>query len=253
MDLGLEEKVALVTGASDGIGRAIAEAMTAAGATVVINARNEERLLAAAAALRSAGGHVRAVAGDVSSAAEVERLVAAVRQEEGDPDVLVVNAGGPPKGQATSLSDEEWGRAYELTLMSAVRLARAVLPAMRRAGWGRIVNVTSLSVREPLDMLTLSNVMRSGLTAYAKTLATEVAAEGVTVNNVAPGYTATERLNELFEDDAAKARLVAAIPAGRLAEPGEIAAAAAFLASRQAAYITGQTLLVDGGFVKSPF
>lgn len=253
MDLGLEGRTALVTGASDGIGLAVAGTLAAEGAKVVINARGRERLEAAAAELRAAGGTVRAVAADVSVAAEVEALVRDVRDVEGDPDVLIANAGGPPKGLPSTLSDEQWHQAYEVTLMSLVRLARAVLPAMRRRRWGRIVTITSLSVREPITDLTLSNAMRSGLTAYAKSLATEVAADGVTVNNVAPGYTATERLNELFADDAAKDDLVATIPARRLAEPSEIAAAAAFLASRPAAYVTGQTLLVDGGYVKSPF
>lgn len=253
MDLGLEGRTALVTGASDGIGLAVAGTLAAEGAKVIINARGRERLEAAAAELRAAGGNVRAVAADLSVAAEVEALVRDVRDVEGDPDVLIANAGGPPKGLPSTLSDEQWRQAYELTLMSLVRLARAVLPAMRRRRWGRIVTLTSLSVREPITDLTLSNAMRSGLTAYAKSLATEVAADGVTVNNVAPGYTATERLNELFADDAAKDDLVATIPARRLAEPSEIAAAAAFLASRPAAYVTGQTLLVDGGYVKSPF
>lgn len=253
MDLGLEGRTALVTGASDGIGLAVAGTLAAEGAKVIINARGRERLEAAAAELRAAGGNVRAVAADLSVAAEVEALVRDVRDVEGDPDVLIANAGGPPKGLPSTLSDEQWRQAYELTLMSLVRLARAVLPAMRRRRWGRIVTITSLSVREPITDLTLSNAMRSGLTAYAKSLATEVAADGVTVNNVAPGYTATERLNELFADDAAKDDLVATIPARRLAEPSEIAAAAAFLASRPAAYVTGQTLLVDGGYVKSPF
>ncbi|HZJ10606.1 MAG TPA: SDR family oxidoreductase [Trueperaceae bacterium] len=253
MELGIAGKVALVTGASEGIGKAIAAALAAEGATVVVNARGKERLDAAAAELEAAGGRVSAVAGDVSSTDDIEALVTEVRRSVGDPDVLVVNAGGPPKGLPSALSDEQWRLAYELTLMSAVRLTREVLPAMRRSGWGRIINVTSLSVREPIDELTLSNAMRSGLTAFARTLATEVAAEGVTVNNIAPGYTATARLNELFDDDAAKAALVAIIPARRLAEPAEIAAAAVFLASSRAGYITGQTLLVDGGFVRSQF
>src|SRR5680860_1885042 len=219
MELGIAGKVALVTGASEGIGKAIAAALAAEGATVVVNARGKERLDAAAAELEAAGGRVSAVAGDVSSTDDIEALVTEVRRSVGDPDVLVVNAGGPPKGLPSALSDEQWRLAYELTLMSAVRLTREVLPAMRRSGWGRIINVTSLSVREPIDELTLSNAMRSGLTAFARTLATEVAAEGVTVNNIAPGYTATARLNELFDDDAAKAALVAIIPARRLAEP----------------------------------
>jgi len=253
MELGLRNKVALVTGASDGIGKAIAAALVAEGATVVINARGEVRLATAVEELRAGGGTVRAVAADVASAAGVEALVADVRSSEGDPDVLVANAGGPPKGLPSALTDEQWRQAYELTLMSLVRLATATLPAMRRKGWGRILAVTSLSVREPITGLALSNAMRSGATAYLKSLSNEVAAEGITVNCVAPGYTATERLEELFSDDEAKRALVETIPSRRLADPAEVAAAAVFLASNQAAYITGQTLLVDGGIVGSPF
>lgn len=253
MELGLKGKVALVTGASEGIGRAIAEALVAEGASVVINARGEERLEEAARELAAGVGTVRAVAADVSNAAELSALLREVRHVEGDPDVLVANAGGPPKGLPSTLSEGQWRAAYELTLMSFVRLVESTLPAMRRKGWGRILAVTSLSVREPIADLTLSNAMRSGLTAYAKTLATEVAADGVTVNCVAPGYTATERLNELFSDERDKEALVATIPSRRLARPEEIASAAAFLASERASYITGQTLLVDGGYVKSPF
>lgn len=253
MELGLKGKVALVTGASEGIGRAIAEALVAEGASVVINARGEERLEEAARELATGGGTVRGVAADLSKAAELSALLRAVRDVEGEPDVLVANAGGPPKGLPSTLSEEQWQAAYELTLMSFVRLVESTLPAMRRKGWGRILAVTSLSVREPIADLTLSNAMRSGLTAYAKTLATEVAADGVTVNCIAPGYTATERLNELFRDEREKEALVATIPSRRLARPEEIASAAAFLASERASYITGQTLLVDGGYVKSPF
>ena len=168
-------------------------------------------------------------------------------------DVPVANAGGPPTGLPSNLDDAAWARATELTLMSAVRLARGVLPGMRERGWGRIVNLTSLSVKQPINDLTLSNALRSAVTAFARTLANEVAGEGVTVNAVAPGYTATERLEELFADDYARARLLASIPAKRFATPREVAAAAVFLCSQQAAYLTGQTLVVDGGVVASTY
>ncbi len=249
MDLGLIGKTALVTGASRGIGLAVARTLAAEGARVALVARNRETLAEAVAGIERAGGEAVALAGDVSRADDVDRVVAETRSRLGQVSVLVANAGGPPAGTPTQVEDAAWDGAVDLTLMSAVRLAKAVLPAMRAATWGRIVNITSLSVREPILNLTLSNALRAGVTAWAKTLSQEIAADGVTVNNVGPGYTATERLGELFSDDAL-GQLAERIPARRLAEPDEIAAAVAFLASQQAGYITGQTLVVDGGMVK---
>ena len=253
MDLHIKNKVALVTGASQGIGRAVAVGLAREGARVVLSARGKAGLDGAVEAVRLAGGEAFGAPADVSEPEAVDALLERVARRFGGVDILVVNAGGPPAGPATDLGDEAWARGFELTLMSAVRLSRAALPHMRSRGWGRIINVTSLSVREPILNLTLSNAFRASVTGFAKTLSTEVAAAGVTVNNVAPGYTATERLEELFEDEGAKDRLISTIPAGRFATPEEIAAAVAFLASEGAAYITGQTLLVDGGVVGSPF
>ena len=251
MNLQIAGTTALVTGGSKGIGFAIAEALVGEGVRVVMAARDERTL--AAAAERLAGGDVVTVAADVSSAKGVGDLVAAALERVGQIDILVSNAGGPPAGRPTQLDEAAWARASELTLMSSVRLARAVLPGMRERGWGRIVNVTSLSVKQPIAELALSNAMRSAVTAFARTLANEVAAEGVTVNNVAPGYTSTERLKELFADDYARARLMASIPAKRFATPEEVASAAVYLCSRQAAYVTGQTIVVDGGTVASTY
>jgi 3-oxoacyl-[acyl-carrier protein] reductase len=247
MHLGLGGKRALVTGASQGIGLAVAEGLAAEGVEVALSARTAATLEAAVSALRERGGRAVGIPADVSRPEEIERLLSRVREEIGAPDILVVNAGGPPAGTPTVLSEAAWAKAHKLTLMSAVRLAYGVLPAMRTARWGRIINITSVSVKEPILNLTLSNAFRAAVTGFAKTLSLEVAPDGVTVNNVAPGYTATERLNELFEDAAARARLEASIPAKRFADPAEIAAAAVFLASVPAAYITGQTLVVDGG------
>jgi 3-oxoacyl-[acyl-carrier protein] reductase len=253
MDLQINGKTALVTGASKGIGYAIAAALATEGAHVIINGRDETALEAAAARLRERGATVSALVADVAQAKGVKTLLAQAKERIGAPDIVVANAGGPPTGAAATLDDAAWAKGYDLTLMSAVRLARGALPAMRAAGWGRIVFVTSLSVKMPVPNLTLSNALRAGVTAYARTLASEVAEDGVTVNAVAPGYTHTERLDDLFADDYARARLVATIPAKRFGEPAEIAAAAAFLCSVPAAYMTGQTLVVDGGVVGTTF
>lgn len=251
MDLKIAGKTALVTGASKGIGFAIAEALAAEGARLVINARDEAALHAAADRLRATGAEVHPLVGDVAQARSVKALWSAASQAAGDPAIVVANAGGPPTGLAGSLDDAAWAKGYELTLMSAVRLARSALPSMRAAGWGRLLFVTSISVRQPIPGLALSNAFRAGLTGFARTLASEVASDGVTVNAVAPGYTATEHLNELYADDYTRARLTSGIPAKRFAEPSEVAAVAAFLCSAQAAYVTGQTWTVDGGAVGS--
>lgn len=215
----------------------------------MLAARSLPALEAAAEEIRLAGGEAAAQRADVSDPNDIDELVAAVRKRFGDPDILVANAGGPSGGVPSSLVEDDWAGGFELTLMSAVRLSQEVLPAMRAKRWGRIVNITSLSVREPIPELTLSNAFRAAVTGYARTLATEVAVDGVTVNNVAPGYTATERLSEVVASPEARQQLVQSIPAKRLADPDEIAAAVTFLASVQAAYITGQTILVDGGVV----
>jgi 3-oxoacyl-[acyl-carrier protein] reductase len=246
MDLGIVGKTALVTGASRGIGLAVARALASEGVRLVVSARDETRLRAAAAGF---GGF--AVPADVSRADEVTRLVGEAGLLAGAPDILVINAGGPPPGTAAGTPDDDWSAAAELTLMSAVRLARAALPAMRERRWGRIVAVTSTSVRVPIPNLVLSNAYRAAVTAFAKTLAQEVASDGVTVNLVAPGPTDTDRLRQLCPDAGSLAAAVARVPAGRLATPDEVAAAVLFLASVPAAMITGQTLLVDGGSVSA--
>ncbi len=247
MDLKLDGKVALVTAGSKGIGLAIAQGLAAEGVKVALCARSAAEVEAAAAAVGGVG-----FVADVSSEADLGRLFSEVRGALGSPDILVTNAGGPPSGTPTQLGLSGWDNAYALTLMSVVRMVQHALPDMRKKGWGRIVNVTSLSVREPVPTLTLSNAFRAAVTGYAKTLAGEVAGDGVTVNNVAPGYTATARTDELFGSDA-RQQLEADIPMGRFATPEEVAAAAVFLASQGAAYITGQTLLVDGGLTKGVY
>ncbi len=248
MDLGLEDRVALVTGGSRGIGFAAATELAEAGCRLAVNARGEEKLREAVAALETAGApEAVAVPGDVATAEGVTDVLEATRDQVGDPEVLVANCGGPPKGDLFSLSDGEWSAGVERTLMSAVRLARGAVPAMRERGWGRVVNVTSVSVLEPIPNLLLSNSLRMAVTGMAKTLSQQVAGDGVTVNNVAPGYTATERLAELGRD---LDELTEEIPAGRLAEPREVGSAVAWLCSEAAAYVTGQTLAVEGGRIR---
>ena len=259
MDLELEGKVALVAASSQGLGRAIAAELAAEGAAVVLCARGTEALEAARAALAATGASVSAVAGDLTRPEDVRRIAAAARAAHGRVDVLVTNAGGPPPGPFESHDEAAWMAAFRLTLMSTVELIRAVLPGMKERGFGRILNVTSIAVKQPVENLMLSNALRAAVTGMARTLANETAAHGVTVNNLLPGYTATDRVQELALAQA-KARglrpedVVAGwkgqIPAGRLGEPRELAALAAFLASPRAAYITGQSIAVDGGWIR---
>ena len=232
-------KRALVTGGSRGIGLAAAHDLIRLGARVTIAARDEQTLKTAADAIGA-----RWVVADVSTPQGVE----AATGEAGDIDILVSNAGGPPPGKASEVSEEAWQAGYDTTFLSTVRLASTVLAGMRERGWGRIIAVTSLTVGRPSPTLPVSNAMRAAVTNYLRTLALEVAADGVTCNTVAPGYTATDRLKALHDNPADADRLAARIPARRFGQPNEVAAAVAFLATNEAAYITGQELLVDGGW-----
>lgn len=261
MDLGLSDKVALVAAASRGLGRAVAEELAAEGADVVICARGEEALHATRDEI-AARTHARvfAVAANLSDPADVERVVAAAVREMGRIDVLVTNSGGPPAGPFESHTPAAWSAAIRQNLESVLNLVRAVLPGMRQREWGRIVNITSISVKQPVDNLILSNSVRAAVTGFARTLANEVAADGITVNNVLPGYTRTKRLEELAERtalnqgvsvDEIRAGWEREAPMGRLGEPREFAAAVAFLASERASFITGVSLPVDGGWIRA--
>jgi 3-oxoacyl-[acyl-carrier protein] reductase len=242
METGLSGKIALVTGSSKGIGLAIARALATEGVQLVMAARGESRLREEAARLQAV-----AIPADLGRAEEIASLLQETTVRVGSPDIVIVNAGGPSPGAALAPDDAAWEAAAQLTLMSAIRLARACVPAMRERKWGRIVNVTSTSVLVPIPNLVLSNALRPAVTAFSKTLSAEVAADGITVNNVAPGATDTARLRELYPDPGALETVLAKIPAGRLASPAEVAAAVVFLCSVPAAMITGQTLVVDGG------
>jgi 3-oxoacyl-[acyl-carrier protein] reductase len=261
MDLGLKDKVALVAASSQGLGRAVAEELAAEGASLVLCARDPQTLDKTAAAIAERSNvRVLAVPADVTNTDDIKRLVDAGIERFGPIDILVTNAGGPPAGRFEQLTREQWEQAIRLTLLSAVELARQVLPGMKERRWGRILNITSIAVKQPVENLLLSNSLRAGLTGFARTLANEVAADGITVNNVLPGYTRTERLEELAEMMSEKQGISASefrgkwekeIPMGRLGEPREFAALVAFLASERASYITGTSIQVDGGWIKS--
>jgi 3-oxoacyl-[acyl-carrier protein] reductase len=250
MDLGLEGKVALVGGASQGIGRAIAAELAAEGARVAISSRSRERIERTAAEIGATPF--------VFDSADVDaapRLVAEVAEQLGPVEVLVCNTGGPPAGaDALGFSRAQWEAAYGELVLSPIALVEAAMPAMREAGFGRIVNVASTSVREPIGVLMLSNAHRASMVAAFKTIAHQVAADGVTLNTLLTGRIATQRLADTHGSlDAARERARTEVPAARLGEPEEMAAAAVFLCSARAGYVTGEVLAVDGGLTRSVF
>jgi 3-oxoacyl-[acyl-carrier protein] reductase len=261
MDLGIRNKIALVAASSTGLGRAVAEELAAEGCHLVLCARGAEALTATRDAIVKANG-VRAVAvqADLTSSGDVASVVNTGLKEFGRIDILVTNNGGPPTGHFENLTQEQWEMATRLTLYSAIELARMVLPGMKERGWGRILNITSIAVKQPVENLMLSNSLRAAVTGFARTLANEVATTGITVNNIMPGYTRTERLEDLarmladregISSDEFAARWSREIPMRRLGEPREFAALAAFLVSERASYITAQSIAVDGGWIRS--
>lgn len=261
MDLGLKGRIALVAASSKGLGRAVAEELAAEGCSLVLCARGAAALQATADAIaKQHGVPVLTVAADVGKAGEAECVVREGLAKFGTIDILLTNSGGPPAGPFESLSREAWESAHALVLASVVAFCQAVLPGMKERRWGRILNVTSIAVKQPVDNLMLSNSLRSAVTGFARTLANEVAQFGITVNNLMPGFTRTDRMVELSQVTAKKegitpeqaaARYTATVPMGRMAEPREFAALAAFLASERASYITGQSMAVDGGWIRS--
>ena len=260
MDLGLANKVAMVGGASKGLGYAVARALAAEGAHVSIASRDEDSIERAAAAINGAGGgRALAVSADLSKADAITRWVAATSDRFGGIDLLFANTGGPPAGSALSFDDIAWQNAFELLLLSVVRTVRLVVPSMRLRGGGAILVGTSSTVKEPFPNLALSNVMRAGVTALVKTLSVELAPDQIRVNSLLPGRIATDRLKYLDEANAKKSGItteqqkalaMATIPAGRYGEADEFGRAGAFLLSNAASYITGAALQVDGGLIK---
>lgn len=261
MDLGIRGKVALVAASSRGLGRAVAEELAAEGVDLVLCARNEMTLNATANAIReSSGVRVVAVGADVSDPAAIEKVWGAARNDFGHVDILVTNAGGPPAGKFESHQPSAWSDALRLNFESVVNMTRAALPGMKQRRWGRIIHITSIAVKQPVDNLILSNSVRAAVTGFARTLANEVAADGVTINCVMPGYTLTDRIADLARASAQQqgttvesqtAAWESQIPMHRLGTPREFAAMVAFLASERASYTTGASIPVDGGWIRS--
>jgi 3-oxoacyl-[acyl-carrier protein] reductase len=261
MDLGLRGKVALVAGSSRGLGRAIALELAREGCAVVMCARDGEAVTRASKDVADeSGADTLAVPCDLTQSDDVARLIRTAHDRFGRIDVLVTNTGGPPAGAFETHSEQVWRDAVANNLESVLNLVRGALPGMKSRQWGRIINVTSIAVKQPVDGLILSNSVRAAVTGFARTLANEVAALGITVNNVLPGYTRTERLVHLAEHNAknrgsdvaaAYAAWEREIPMARLGEPDELAALVAFLASERASYITGTSIPVDGGWIRA--
>ncbi len=261
MDLGLNGKVAVVAGASAGIGKAIATALAAEGATVAILSRNAENLKKAAADIRTETGEdAQAFVCDVTNQKSITSTMGTVTKKLGTVGILVCNAGGPPMRRFDAMKDSDWDEAYELNLKSTIRLCAAVVPMMKEKRWGRIISITSISALQASESLILSTTMRPGVHGFSKALSNELAAFGITVNVICPGYTNTERLVELAQATAKatgqSVKQVYAgwekmIPAQRLGQPEELGDLAAFLSSERASYITGVAINIDGGFIKS--
>ena len=260
MDLGLKNRSVIVAASSDGIARAAAEKFAAEGANVAMCSRDAGKLNSSAEQIRQKyGAQVIAEALDVADAAAVEAFVKRVAAEFGGVDVCVTNAGGPPAKMFFATTTEEWHRAVELNFMSIIHFARAVLPWMQKNKWGRLVTITSITVRQPVSDLIYSNAVRAGVLGLVKSLSNEFGKDGITVNNVGPGFTATERLKHLIAKRAQEtgvtpeefeSKLGNEAPLKRVGQPEEVADAIVWLASDRASYITGQTVLVDGGLFK---
>lgn len=262
MDLGIRGKVAMVAAGSKGLGRAAARALAAEGCAVSLCGRGAEALAEVRSELEGLGAAVFTAQADVASAEDLARWHQATRAALGPVGILVTNTGGPKAATFEGLSDADWEAGVASTLLNVVRLCRLTLTDMRAAGWGRIVHITSLVAKQPLPLLTISSTLRAGLSGLTRTLALETAREGITVNAILPGHILTDRQRHLGQIKArsegitleeALARTAEGIPMGRIGSPEEVGAAIAFLCSRPAAYLTGQSLLVDGGLVQGTF
>lgn len=254
MDIGLAGSSALVSASTRGLGYAIARGLAAEGARVAVSGRTQSAADKAAAEIaRETGAECAAFAADVGKDGDPQRLVDQVVSRFGGLDVLVTNAGGPPAGGFSDIGDPQWTATVDVTLMSVVRLVRSALPYLRKSGRGRVINVVSSSVKEPIDGLILSNSVRLAVIGLARTIAREVATDGITVNNVCPGRIMTQRIIDLYGDEASIEKAAQQIPMQRLGTPDEFAAMAVFLAGTTASYVTGQTIVIDGGLTRTTF
>jgi 3-oxoacyl-[acyl-carrier protein] reductase len=254
MDLGIRGRVALLTGASSGLGKACALALAAEGARVAVAARRREELEEVANQARRAGApEARAFTVDLADSRSIEALLRDVRDAFGGVDIFVANSGGPKPGTLLQTAPDDWDAAYRSLLRSMLQLVEGVVPSMRERKWGRIVALTSSSVKQPIATLSLSNMFRTALVSALKTLSNEVAKDGVTVNAIATGRILTDRLRSLYGDDAALEKAGKEVPIGRVAQPEEFAPLVAFLCGESARYITGQTIAVDGGLIPGLF
>ncbi|MBL7024861.1 MAG: SDR family oxidoreductase [Candidatus Marinimicrobia bacterium] len=254
MDFGIKNKVALVQGSSSGLGYAAALELAREGCRLAICSRDEKRIQGAAKSISKAtGATVQGFVCDLADPKARRTMLDEIEGNWGSIDVLVANNGGPSAGFYDSLSDDQWNNALQGNLIAMKDSAQEVLEGMRTKGWGRIVFITSVSVKQPIDSLILSNTARAGLTGYAKTLSAQVAEHGITVNMVLPGIHDTERVKELHSDLADPALIAKDIPMKRLGQPEELAAVITFLSSTRASYLTGQSIVVDGGLVKGLF
>ena len=254
MDLGLKNKIAFTAASSQGLGKSVAIELAQEGAEVIINGRNKETLEKTRQEIQSkTGKEVTALVGDLSVAADREEVIKQALKKFNAVDILVTNSGGPPSGKFETFKQEDWDKTYHQLLSSAVGLITGFLPGMKQKQWGRIIAITSMAVKQPINNLILSNSVRASVAGLIKTLANELGQYNITVNNVMPGYTETDRLKDLIEKNPSFQSAKSEVPLARFGKPEEFAAAVAFLASEKASYITGVSLAVDGGWMKSLF
>jgi 3-oxoacyl-[acyl-carrier protein] reductase len=254
MDLGLKNKVAFVAASSQGLGKSVALELAQEGAKIIICARSKDNLEKAKQEIKNkTNNEPLALAGDLSVASERELIIKTALQVYNSIDILVTNSGGPPAGKFEDFKQEDWDKAYNQLLPGVIGLINGFLQGMKQNKWGRIICITSMAVKQPVNNLVLSNAIRTSLVGLTKTLSNELAIHNITVNNVMPGYTETERLKELIENTPSFSSAKKEIPLGRFGKPEELAAAVTFLSSERAGYITGVSLAVDGGWIKGTF